>query len=344
MGDNQEKDEDASAEEGSLDDAKEALADAQGEVQEAQEALEEAQLKLAEAQEALNQLQKKKEQLQAHMEERAEACRQSLTQLNEAVDEAQRRLAHAEQALNAYLEGNPSAAQVQAYQQWRPAAKGASSAVTIRELRDRLSPPGDMQRELQRQLMLSDKPFGSLVTRAAERLNAAETPMQKAAAMRASRINVSGAYSELLAKEAFTPLFDHIETQRRTVMENGRYTKSDIVATGARAPIILGRGERLYVPKGGSLGVEVKSGKSNYLRQQTGHMQTQAFGHQDCSASLTLCSRDLHDLERSQEGDLRDALRASGSPLVAALPLKDDIDRLCWELVQEKAKALRTKP
>ena len=127
-----------------------------------------------------------------------------------------------------------------------------------------------------------------------------------------------------------------IETQGRTfVGDNGRYTKTDLLVTGLRAPIVLGRGAGMAAPVGGSMAFEVKCGKAAYLYSQKDHMVFQAEGHKQADAQCTLCSRDIHDLEPEKEKELRDTLRDAGSPMVGMLPSKNEIDQSCLDFIRQ---------
>ena len=89
----------------------------------------------------------------------------------------------------------------------------------------------------------------------------------------------------------------------------------------------------MSAPVGGSIAIEVKCGRASYLYSQKDHMVFQSGGHQEASASMTICSRDIKDLTPEQEEELREALRSAGSPLIGMLPTKDEIDKACWDMV-----------
>jgi hypothetical protein len=82
---------------------------------------------------------------------------------------------------------------------------------------------------------------------------------------------------------------------------------------------------------GGSAAIEIKWGRSDYLENQREHMVTQAEGHRHYDTSATLCSRDIHSAE--SQGELRDSLRNAGSPLLAILPEKHQLDSACWQAI-----------
>jgi hypothetical protein len=133
-----------------------------------------------------------------------------------------------------------------------------------------------------------------------------------------------------MAQHALSPLGGGIKTQGRTfVGDKGRYTKTDLLVTDLSIPVILGRGEGMGAPVGGSMAFEVKCGKADYLYSQKDHMVFQAEGHKQADAHCTLCSRDIHNLPPDREKELRDTLREAGSPLVGMLPSKNEIDQSC---------------
>ncbi|MNV85441.1 hypothetical protein D3C71_1794030 [compost metagenome] len=100
-------------------------------------------------------------------------------------------------------------------------------------------------------------------------------------------------------------------------------------------PVILGRGEGMGAPVGGSMAFEVKCGKAQYLYAQKDHMVFQAEGHKQADAQCTLCSRDVQDLSPQKQKELRDALRQAGSPMVGMLPRKNDIDQSCLDFIRQ---------
>ena len=155
---------------------------------------------------------------------------------------------------------------------------------------------------------------------------------ERKAILRQAHINASGELSERIVSAAFRPLGD-VSTQGRTVFEDGRYTKTDLTVRNLRAPVLLGRGDRAFAPKGGSLALEVKAGQAPYLRQQADHLVFQAGGHRAANASATICTADIHDLPADDERELRDRVRVAGSPLIGMLPRKRDIDRAIDEAI-----------
>jgi len=147
------------------------------------------------------------------------------------------------------------------------------------------------------------------------------------------RKNLSGHFSEKIVEQALGPLGHNTDTQSRTTFEDGRFTKTDLIIKDMKVPVILGRGEGMGAPAGGSIAIEVKCGRASYLYSQKEHMVFQSGGHQRANASMTICSRDIKELTPEQEEELREALRNAGSPLIGMLPTKDEIDKVCWEMV-----------
>ena len=161
---------------------------------------------------------------------------------------------------------------------------------------------------------------------------AAPTLTQKASVLRQARINGSGELAERVVAAVFRPIGD-VSTQPRTVFDDGRYTKTDLVVSNLRVPVIFGRGDRAFAPKGGSLALEVKAGQASYLRSQGDHLVFQAGGHRSANASATVCTADIHDLPEAHERELRDRLRTAGSPMLGMLPRKRAIDRALYEAI-----------
>ena len=145
--------------------------------------------------------------------------------------------------------------------------------------------------------------------------------------------NLAGNLGEEIVIRAFAPYGKNVLTQERTVMEDGKYTKTDLILKDLKAPIILGKGE-------GMGAIEVKTGKSSYLYVQKEHMQFQSLGHLDSKLSCTICSKDIKDLSAEKEEELRNTMKNSGSPLFGMLPYKEELDKVCIDFVFGEDKSV----
>lgn len=182
--------------------------------------------------------------------------------------------------------------------------------------------------------------YRGLVDRYRDQWATAKGDTERNIVARKVRIHLSGEFGEQMARHALAPLGARVETQGRTVVgDQGRYTKTDLLVTGLRAPVILGRGEGMGAPVGGSMAFEVKCGKADYIYSQKDHMVFQAEGHKQADAQCTLCSRDIHDLSPEKEKELRDTLREAGSPMIGMLPRKNEIDQSCLEFIRQDEEA-----
>lgn len=153
--------------------------------------------------------------------------------------------------------------------------------------------------------------------------------------------NMVGRLCEEIVIRAFEPISTRIVTQERETLPDGSYTKVDLLVYGLTNPVILGRGEGMGAREGGSLGIEVKSGHGAYLYAQLEHMEKQAIGHSGCDASCVICTRDIKDISPQRQEELRNRLKAAGSPIVGMLPRKDDLDAACIGFVKGKLKNVR---
>ena len=285
------------------------------------------------------------------MEQRVEGVKQALAMAEQAFDQAQQectsrmievsisiddgkaRLATAQRALEAYLTTYPPAAQFRSWLDWKPAQ---GRPVTPDVLRNRMNVSNDQQRLLQEYLYDRDPSYRNLVDKYRGDWTAAKGDVERNITNRNARIHLCGSYAEHLASHALAPLGGNIETQGRTLVgDEGRYTKTDLIVTDLRVPVVLGRGVGMGAPVGGSMAFEVKCGKADYLFREMDHMMFQAEGHKQADAHCTLCSRDIHDLPPEKEKELRDALRTAGSPLVGMLPMKNDIDQSCLGFIHQ---------
>lgn len=323
-----------------------AIAEAEAAVAKAEAAVAEAEAAVAEAEAALTQATEDRQR----MEQRVECAKQALAMAEQALEQAQHectsrmhevgnsidtgkaRLAAAQHALDAYLATNPLAAQFHEWLHWHPEQ---GKPITPDVIRDRLNLSREQQRLLQEYLYDRNPTYRNMVDKYRGEWVVTNGDVERNIVNRNARIHLCGAYAEHLARHALAPLGGKVETQGRTLVGNdGRYTKTDLIVTDLRVPVVLGRGEGMGAPVGGSLAFEVKCGKADYLYAQKDHMLFQAEGHKQADAHCTLCSRDIHDLPPEKEKELRDALRVAGSPLVGMMPAKNDIDHSCLAFIQ----------
>jgi hypothetical protein len=261
-------------------------------------------------------------------------CNARLASVDEAIATSAARVSAAQQALDAYLATNPPAAAFRAWLKWSPAQHGGP--VTPDLLRDRMNLSAEHQRMLQDYLYDRNPAYRRQVKKYRMQWAAAQGDAERNIVARRARTHLSGEFGEQIVRHALAPLGGRIETQGRTfVGDNGRYTKTDLVVTDLRVAVILGRGEGMAAPVGGSMAFEVKCGKAEYLFSQMEHMVFQAEGHKQADAQCTLCSRDIHDLSPEKQDELRAALRAAGSPLVGMLPKKNDMDHSCLAFIYQ---------
>jgi hypothetical protein len=247
------------------------------------------------------------------------------------------RLNAAQQALDAYLATNPPAAGFYAWLKWNTSQNGRP--ITPDTLRDRMNLSSEQRRLFQEYLYDRNPAYRRQVNKYRNQWAAAKGDAERNIVARRARIHLSGEFGEQIARHALAPLGGRIETQGRTfVGDNGRYTKTDLLVTDLRVPVILGRGEGMGAPVGGSMAFEVKCGKADYLYSQKDHMIFQAEGHKQADAQCTLCSRDIHDLSPGKEKELRDTLREAGSPMVGMLPRKNEIDQSCLDFIHQNGE------
>ena len=182
-----------------------------------------------------------------------------------------------------------------------------------------------------------DPTFGRHVERLRSQFATAEGPLDVQRVQHGILRDLGGRFPELLVEKAFENVCANVDTQRTESLDDGRYTRVDLVLEGLKSPVILGRGERLGAPAGGNLAIEVKAGRSDYLWKQRDHMAFQASGHQEvASASATICTRDIKDLSPREEKELRERMRDAGSPILGMLPRKEELDQICIELIRPK--------
>ena len=325
---------DCSSEESDVADAEAAVEQAQAELEQAQQDLTMAKENHQAMEQRIGHAKQAFAMAEQAMEQSRAECASRPAVVSQSVDLATGRLTAAQQALNAYLTTNPFAAQFHSWLNWNPAQH--SSPITPDILRDRMNLSAEQRSLLQEYLFDRNPAYRGLVDKYRGEWAASKGDAERNIVARKVRIHLSGKFAEQITQHALAPLGGEIETQRRTfVGDNGRYTKADLLVTSLRVPVILGRGEGMGAPVGGSMAFEVKCGKADYLYSQKDHMMFQAEGHKNADAHCTLCSRDIHDLPPEKEKELRDTLREAGSPLVGMLPSKNEIDQSCLVFIRQ---------
>ncbi|WP_430443873.1 MAG: hypothetical protein ACQZ2J_23500 [Pseudomonas piscis] len=261
-------------------------------------------------------------------------CNARLLSVGQTIDVGTARLTAAQQALEAYLATHPAAADFHAWLNWDPVKQGG--IVTPDVLRDRMNLSAEHRQMLQEYLYERNPEYRAKVDRFRAQWVGAKGDVERNGVVRKVRIELCGEFGEQLARHALAPLGGRIEAQGRTLVgDHGRYTKTDLMITGLRVPVVLGRGPGMGAQVGGSLALEVKCGRAQYLYAQKDHMVFQAEGHKQADAQCTLCSRDIKDLSPEKEKELRDTLREAGSPLIGMLPTKNEIDQSCLDFIRQ---------
>jgi len=329
-----------------------AVASAQTAVVSAQNALSEAEAALAEAETAKDEAEKALEKAtenRMRMEQRVEIAGRALGLAEQLLERTQQycssglnivsgivqigkaRLLAAHNALENYLATNQPAASFYSWLRWQP---DRSCPITPDVIRDRINLSQEQQNLLHEYLYERKPAFRKMTDKFRAEWAGAKGDVERNIVNRKVRINLSGAYAEEMVLHALAPLGGKVETQGITyVGDGGRYTKTDVLVSNLYAPVILGKGQNMGAPAGGSMAFEVKCGKADYLYAQIDHMVFQAEGHKQADAHCTLCSRDIHDLPVEKEKEIREKLRVAGSPMVGMLPRKNDIDQSCLDLI-----------
>lgn len=243
------------------------------------------------------------------------------------------RLQNAYNDLSTYLSRISSVAlkEISDFYKWKPEEK---KPVTPDVVHDRLNASSSVNNAILEYLYVTDPKFRFSVDRLCAQL---KTPGNESSVEIKIKKNIVGRLCEELVIRCFSPMGERVETQVY-YLENGTYTKADMILYGLKEPLILGRGEGMAAPAGGNLGIEVKSGKKEYIFEQLAHMEKQAKGHRQCDLSCTVCSRDIKDLPPEKEQLLRSRLRDAGSPILGMLPRKSELDKDCIDFVKAKAE------
>lgn len=227
-------------------------------------------------------------------------------------------------------------------QQWL-AWKPDSGLITPAILAARFDISHNMGVALGNRFVLIDGTFRKHIERLQTQLRDARGPFDLQRVQQAMKCHLTGRYAELLARHALAPLGSRIDEQRTEKVSNGRATRLDLVVEDVVQTVLLGRGDRVLAQQGSNIAFEIKTGTKSYLLSELEHMCHQAAGHQlAASASAVLCTKDIRDLSSEDERLLRDQLRKAGSPMLAMLPRKEELDAICVSLLREyKSQAKR---
>ena len=119
-----------------------------------------------------------------------------------------------------------------------------------------------------------------------------------------------------------SPYFDSIEREVFVRLPNGEGTKIDVLCSGSKVTLQLGKG--LTVAEGASLACEVKSMKAESFPSQEERMsQRQIPGHFEVADhSMVATTKDFADAG----GNPRAAFREAGAETRRFLPNKSDLD------------------
>ena len=264
------------------------------------------------------------------MEKVKEECSKHLFSTSSYLEAGINRLENAKAALNSYLNTQPIYTEFYNWLKWSPSSK---TLITPKELRSRLNLSVEKMQYYFEYLLDRDPEFQKKIEDYRRQLKSTNGTAERHAIQLKIRRNLSGYCSEKIVEQALSPLGNKIDTQVRTTFKDGRFTKTDLIVNNLKVPIILGRGEGMSAPIGGSIAIEVKCGQASYLYSQKDHMVFQSRGHQKANASITICSRDIKDLNSEKEKEVRTHLRNANSPIISMLPQKNEIDEAIWNFI-----------
>ncbi len=249
-------------------------------------------------------------------------------EINQIVNSQTPRLEKAFEDLNNYYKRlTPNDIEkIEKYSKWMPKEKNPVMPDTIRE---RLTVDEIMIENILYDLYLNDENFKEIT----DRYRLEEKNKGREYVEIQIKKNISGRIAEEIVIRGLSNLGENIETQSRTYMDDGSYTKTDLIIRNLRQPVILHKGSGMGAREGNDLAIEVKSGNKEYIFSQKEHMIFQSKGHKNSKISCTITTRDIKDLSEKKELDIRNALKDAGSPIIGMLPKKGEIDEICIKFV-----------
>ncbi|MDR1836452.1 MAG: hypothetical protein LBQ89_02230 [Treponema sp.] len=255
-------------------------------------------------------------------------CLARLKTINAISEEGKSRLKHAWETLDAYLNANSVAKTVYGYLNWRPPA---NKPVTPQNIHSRISLNPPQQNILIQYLVETDPAFQNKITDYRNTLKAARGQAERDAVYAEISKNLGGEYAEKMTALALQPLGDDVQVQIAYTIKDEKKTFIDFIISNLKVPVVLEEGEEAVAPKGGSIAIEIKTGRKKLLNSREEYMEYRAKADPD--ASIVLCIRDIKDLSPDETAELRAALKAADSPILAILPDKDLIDEALWKII-----------
>lgn len=320
--------------ESALEDAHSELASAQADLSALEQDRDAAKAEREQLEQRVDLLREAVRQLEELMQAFREEANQRLTTIESHRCVLESRLANARAALEAYWSTSPHARQCGAWLSWKPPPH---TPITPAELSQRFNLSVADMTGIVTHMLHSDRGLRDQLLRHREKFDAARGPVEKAAVITSLSRNFAGSVAgEGIVRAALGPMADKVSKSVHKTLPPGSPQESTYVDgtyEGLKVPLILGRGEGMAAPERGSFATEVKWGKSPYIWSQRDHMATQAEGHQHYDTSVTLCSRDFHDLPADQQEALRATLHAAHSPLLVILPRKEELDQACMNVM-----------
>ena len=281
------------------------------------------------------------------------SCMECLTQIAPLVEQGASRITQAHEDLQRYHAKNTSvtnlstanvsrrpstsytspppktsAANVSAFKQWENYQPTPNVPVKPQELNARLNPSKEVLQGLLKSRYQNDPKFKAQVDSYRE-----EAKTDRAGVETKITRNMVGKFAEEIVINALKPYGGVQSSQDRVYLQDGSYTKPDLIMYDTKVPLILGKGEGMGVREHRNIAIEVKAGQSSYILSQREHLTKQAQGHAQCDASWTICTRDVQNIEAGKQRDLRSAVGEAGSPIVGCLPRKDELDAVCLACV-----------
>lgn len=219
-------------------------------------------------------------------------------------------------------------ANVSAFKQWESYQPTPGVPVKPQELNARLNPSREVLNGLLEKRYQNDPKFRAQIDSYRE-----QAKTDRAGVEAKIKKNMVGNFAEEIVKHALKPYGGVQSSQDRVYLQDGSFTKLDLIMYDTKVPLILGKGEGMGVRENRNIAIEVKAGQSSYILSQREHLTKQAQGHVQCDAGWTICTRDVQNIESVKQRELRSVVGEAGSPIVGYLPHKDELDAVCLDFV-----------
>jgi len=256
-------------------------------------------------------------------------CSGRINVINGICAEGKNRLQHALTALEEYLNSNADAKEAYGYLNWRPHDNKPVAAQTIH---NRLNLNPAQQKIIIQYLAETDPVFRKEIEDYRKALKAAMGQAERDAILAEMEKKLQDEYAKKMADLAVKPLGDDVQVHIAYTLKDKEKTFIDVIIANLKVPVVLEEGEEAAAPEGGSVAIEIKTGRKKALKSPEEYKELWAKANP--GASIKLCVINIKDLPPEDAEEMRAVLKSVDSPILEMLADKDNIDEALLEIIK----------